>query len=158
MTNEPERDGSNHLILATGVFDLFHVGHLRYLEHARRQGTHLIVGVVSDEHVMRTKGKRPTIPLSQRLEIVQGLSCVDEARVQPTSTNDIDSAREWIPSWGCQHVVVGGLWEGHPSWQALAVHLSQHQITVSFAPHTPDVSSTLIKARLRAAAGETGKW
>lgn len=140
----------NRCVLATGVFDLFHVGHLRYLQYARQQGTHLIVGVVADEDVYRTKAQYPCIPLAERMEIVSALACVDEVRVQPSSTHDIDAAQAWIPEWACQHVVVGGMWKNHPQWQALASRLARHQISVEFAPATEGISSSLIKARLGA--------
>lgn len=138
-------------ILATGVFDLFHVGHLRYLQFARQRGTSLIVGVVSDEDVLRTKGKLPCIPLPQRMEIIGALACVDEVRVQPTSTHDIEAAQRWIPEWDCQHVVVGGMWKDDPNWQVLASRLAQYPISVEFAPATEGISSSLIKASLNTA-------
>lgn len=144
-------------ILATGVFDLFHVGHLRYLKYARQQGSSLVVGVVRDEDVLRTKGKMPCIPLAQRMEIIDALACVDEVRVQPTSTHDIDAAQVWIPQWGCQHVVVGGMWKEDPNWQVLASRLAQQRITVDFAPATEGISSSLIKAGLGATSHGDGR-
>ena len=143
---------SDRLVFATGVFDLFHVGHLRYLEHARRQGTRLIVGLLSDEDVLRIKGKRPSIPQAQRIEIVAALACVGEARVQPTSTRDIAAALEWIPAWGTGRVVVGGMWEGDSHWRTLTPLLAQRGIDVMYAPSTEGISSTLIKASLGAPA------
>ena len=136
-------------VLASGVFDLFHIGHLRYLQHARAQGACLVVGVVDDDWVWRVKAKRPTIPLAQRMELIAGLSCVDEVRVQPTSTNDVQAASQWIPAWGASHVVVGGMWRGNGSWAQLETLLQPQGISVSFAPTTHGISSTDIAARLR---------
>src|SRR5690606_8178689 len=64
---------------APGVYDLFHVGHLNILRHARAHCDVLVVGVVSDENAFAAKGRAPVIPLAERLEIVRSLAIVDEA-------------------------------------------------------------------------------
>jgi rfaE bifunctional protein nucleotidyltransferase chain/domain len=70
-----ERQG---LVLANGIFDLFHVGHVRYLEGAKRAGTSLLVALNSDASARRLKGAgRPLLPLAERMEIVAALQCVD---------------------------------------------------------------------------------
>lgn len=70
-----EREG---LVLANGIFDLFHVGHVRYLEGARRAGHRLLVALNSDASARRLKGEgRPLIPLAERMELVAALECVD---------------------------------------------------------------------------------
>jgi len=70
-----ERQG---LVLANGIFDLFHVGHVRYLEGARSEGTSLLVALNSDASARRLKGEgRPLLPLAERMEIVAALQCVD---------------------------------------------------------------------------------
>lgn len=69
-------------VLASGVFDLIHYGHIRYLEEAKKRGgedAKLIVVVARDETVMRYKGKRPIIPENQRRALVEALEVVDEA-------------------------------------------------------------------------------
>lgn len=66
------------LVLANGIFDLLHVGHIRYLTSARGAGTSLVVAVNSDESARRLKGPgRPFVPLEERLEILAALECVD---------------------------------------------------------------------------------
>ena len=66
------------LVLANGIFDLLHVGHVRYLEGARAEGARLVVALNSDDSARRLKGEgRPVIPLAERLEIVAALRCVD---------------------------------------------------------------------------------
>jgi len=66
------------LVLANGIFDLFHVGHVRYLEGAKRAGTALLVALNSDASARRLKGEgRPLLPLAERMEIVAALQCVD---------------------------------------------------------------------------------
>ena len=65
---------AERVVFTNGVYDLFHVGHLRFLKEAKTMGTSLIVGINSDESVRRIKGRgRPIIPVKQRVEIVQSL-------------------------------------------------------------------------------------
>jgi len=73
-----ERAAGKQIVFANGAFDLLHVGHVRYLEAARREGGWLAVGVNSDESVRRAKGAgRPILPEAERAEIVAALACVD---------------------------------------------------------------------------------
>lgn len=66
------------LVLANGIFDLFHVGHVRYLEGAKAAGRRLLVAVNSDASARKLKGPgRPLLPLEERMEIVAALECVD---------------------------------------------------------------------------------
>jgi rfaE bifunctional protein nucleotidyltransferase chain/domain len=68
----------SRVVLANGVFDLFHVGHARYLEAARTLGDVLVVAVNSDRSTRAYKGEgRPVIPEAERAEIVAALECVD---------------------------------------------------------------------------------
>ena len=67
-------------VLTTGVYDLFHVGHLRSLQKASTMGDYLIVGVVPDELAASYK-RPPVIPFDQRWEIVEHIACVDEVIV-----------------------------------------------------------------------------
>lgn len=74
----------------TGVFDLFHVGHLNILRKAKEQCDYLIVGVSTDENVRSYKNKTPIIPFEERIAIVRELRCVDEA-VPQTSMNKMEA-------------------------------------------------------------------
>ncbi|MBU4404271.1 MAG: D-glycero-beta-D-manno-heptose 1-phosphate adenylyltransferase [Candidatus Aminicenantes bacterium] len=66
------------IVFTNGVFDLLHPGHIQLLQYAREQGDILIVGINDDESVRRLKGeKRPIFPLSERMEILAALECVD---------------------------------------------------------------------------------
>lgn len=68
------------LVLANGLFDLLHVGHVRYLEAARAEGRSLVVALNSDRSARALKGpSRPVVPLAERLEMVASLRCVDWA-------------------------------------------------------------------------------
>ncbi len=102
---------------APGVYDLFHVGHLNILREARRRCDRLVAGVTSDELTVRLKGRRPVVPLEERLEIVRGLRCVDEAVVE--------SAEDKLETWrqvGFDVIFKGDDWRGTPKcWRSNAV-------------------------------------
>lgn len=66
------------IVFTNGVFDLLHVGHLRYLQHARGLGDALLVGVNSDRSVRLIKGPdRPITAEAERAEVLEALACVD---------------------------------------------------------------------------------
>ena len=74
----PQRADGARIVFTNGVFDLLHLGHLRYLQHARRLGDLLVVGVNSDESTRRLKGpQRPLVPEAERVELLAALDCVD---------------------------------------------------------------------------------
>ncbi len=79
-------------ILALGVFDLFHLGHLRFLQFALKQGTHLTVAVCTDAMSLAIKARVPVISEAQRLEVIQSLQCVGDAFLQPVATSYADEA------------------------------------------------------------------
>jgi len=75
QSSPSEREG---LVLANGIFDLFHVGHVRYLAGAKESGSALLVALNSDASARRLKGSgRPLMPLEERMELVAALGCVD---------------------------------------------------------------------------------
>jgi len=83
------RGAGRRVVLANGCFDLLHVGHVRYLEEARRLGDVLFVGVNSDAAVARLKGKgRPLMPATERMEILAALRPVDHVVVFDDETAD----------------------------------------------------------------------
>jgi D-glycero-beta-D-manno-heptose 1-phosphate adenylyltransferase len=91
-----ERSRGKKIVLANGCFDLFHVGHIRYLLGAKSLGDILVVGINSDEQVRALKGsKRPFMPENERAEIIDALECVDYVCIfpEPTVTELIESIR-----------------------------------------------------------------
>jgi len=80
-------------VYTSGVFDLFHVGHLSVLKKAKKFGDYLIVGVHSDEDVESYK-RSPIIPCEQRCEIIRNISCVDEVIIAPLTPNNDESFYE----------------------------------------------------------------
>jgi D-glycero-beta-D-manno-heptose 1-phosphate adenylyltransferase len=91
-----EREKQKTIVLANGCFDLFHVGHIRYLAGAKELGDVLVVGINSDEQVRKLKGEnRPFMPENERAEIISALSFVDFVTIfdEPTVTELIRALR-----------------------------------------------------------------
>jgi len=79
MPTQPEK---RTIVLASGVFDLLHLGHVKFLEEAKRAGgknAQLVVIIARDSTVEKTKGRRPVMPENQRRKLVESLKVVDEA-------------------------------------------------------------------------------
>jgi rfaE bifunctional protein nucleotidyltransferase chain/domain len=122
------RQEGRQIVFANGCFDLFHVGHVRYLEGARQQGDVLVVGVNSDRSVRQLKGEgRPLLPEDARAELLAAMECVDYVVIFDDLTaenilrdlrpdvhckgTDYTEAtvpeREVVRSWGGRVVIVG---------------------------------------------------
>lgn len=128
----------------TGVFDLFHIGHLNLLRRAKEKCDYLIVGVSTDEVVQSYKNKTPVIPFNERIEIVKELRCVDEV-VPQTSMNKMDA-------WNNLHFDVmfhGSDWQNSNMYEKIVEEFSKIGVDVVFLPHTDGVSSTLITESLK---------
>lgn len=121
----------------TGVFDMFHIGHLNLLKKAKLNCDYLIVGVSSDELVNDYKNKLPVIPLEHRLEIVSELKCVDEVVIQ----NDRDKMKAFHKI-GFDVMFVGSDWKGDPLWVELEHELAKYDARVEYFQYTNNVSST----------------
>jgi rfaE bifunctional protein nucleotidyltransferase chain/domain len=81
------RGAGSRIVLANGCFDLFHVGHVRYLTAAKQLADVLVVAVNSDEQARRLKGEgRPVMPAAERAELVSALRCVDIVTIFPEAT------------------------------------------------------------------------
>ena len=102
------RQTGAQIVLANGCFDLFHVGHIRYLSGAKQLGNFLIVGINSDEQVKKLKGeKRPYMPEDERAEIVSALRCVDFVTIfdEPTVEQLIRAIRPDFHAKGTDYTV-----------------------------------------------------
>ena len=82
----------------TGVFDLFHIGHLNILKRARLECDHLIVGITTDELSESAKNKKPFIPFQERMDLVEAVKYVDEVCLLYTSPSPRDRTRSRMPS------------------------------------------------------------
>lgn len=138
---------------AAGAYDLFHIGHLNLLRHAKSRCDHLIAGVVSDEMLLLTKGTAPVIPLAERLEIVQSISFVDEARAE-TVPDKLDTWRQVRFT----HFFKGDDWRDTPKGRRLERQFAEVGVEVVYFPYTMSTSSTVLRRALAAisAGGERG--
>ncbi len=123
----------------TGVFDMFHIGHLNILHRAKAQCNRLIVGVSTDDIVRTYKGKTPIIPFEERIEIVKAVRYVDE--VVPQTSMDKFEAWERIKFDALFH---GADWKGSNMYNEIVRKLEKVGVDVVFLPHTDGISSTIL--------------
>ena len=127
----------------TGVFDMFHIGHLNILRRAKEQCDYLIVGVSTDETVENYKHKTPIIKFEERIAIVEAIRYVDRV-VPQTSMNKIEAYRE-LKFDALFH---GSDWQGSEMYNKLTQEFAEIGVDVVFLPHTDGISSTLLKEKL----------
>ena len=126
----------------SGVYDLFHVGHLNLLKNAKGLCDKLIVGVTSDE-LVSYKNKKSVIPHSERMEIVRNIKFVDAVVPQ----NDMDKIKMW-ERLKFDIMFVGDDWFDTPKWKELDSKFKSLGVKIIYFPYTKGVSSTLINSTL----------
>lgn len=124
----------------TGVFDMFHIGHLNVIRRAKEQCDYLIVGVSSDALVQREKNKTPVIPFEQRCEIVSAIKYVDQVVEQP----DKDKLAAWR-KYHFDKMFVGSDWYGTPQWKKIEEDFAPLGVEIVYLPHTDGISSTILR-------------
>ncbi len=127
----------------TGVYDMFHIGHLNILKRAKEQCEYLIVGVTSDELCFSRKNKYPIICEKDRLEIVSSIKYVDRVVVQ----SDMDKFTA-VSKFNADAVFVGSDWKGTPSWNNYEKEFAKLGCTVVYLEHTEGISSSILRERL----------
>jgi glycerol-3-phosphate cytidylyltransferase len=127
----------------SGVFDLFHVGHLRLLEKAKKNCDFLIVGVCSDKLSKSLKHKRPVVSCVDRCDIVSALRCVDQVIVKKTDDDVYYSLQ-----FNANLVFKGSDWANSLKWKRYEREFKAHNISVVFFPYTKRISSTKIRGKL----------
>lgn len=127
----------------TGVFDLFHIGHLNMLKNAKAMCDKLIVGVTVDE-LVAYKHKKAVIPFEERLEIVRNIECVDVAIPQTT----MDKFEAW-QKLRFDVMFVGDDWYGTDKWKDYEKQFNEVGVRIIYFPYTKGTSSTLINQTLR---------
>lgn len=137
-----DRKKKYHTGYVAGVFDLFHIGHLNLLRRAKEQCDHLIVGVVTDEGVIRHKHTTCVIPFAERIEIVRACSYVDEAVEIPPDQYDTDEAYR---RYQFDVQFSGSDYADAPGWMAKREFLRQRGSDLVFFPYTESTSSTKLK-------------
>ena len=124
----------------TGVFDLFHIGHLNILKRAKEQCDYLIVGVSTDEVVSSYKNKKPVIPFEERCEIVSAIRYVDEV-VPQTSMDKMEAYHKYK----FDALFHGNDWQGSDMYNKIISEFKAVGVDVVFLPYTNGISSTDIK-------------
>ncbi len=127
----------------TGVYDMFHIGHLNILKRAKEQCEYLIVGISTDEVVMSYKSKCPIIPFDQRCAIVEAIKYVDSV-VPQKDMNKLEAVRRL----GANVVFVGSDWQGSSQWIEYEKLFAEVGCTVEYLTHTDGISSTILREKL----------
>ena len=120
-------------VITFGTFDVFHVGHVNILERAKLHGSHLIVGVSSDDLNMSKKQRYPIYSEEDRIHIIRSLSCVDEVFIEKS----LELKAEYIKYYNADLLVMGDDWQGKFD------HLKD-LCQVIYLPRTPSISTTEI--------------
>ena len=127
----------------TGVFDMFHIGHLNILKRAKEQCETLIVGVSTDQVVLDYKKHLPVIPFEQRVEIVSAIKYVD--KVVPQVSMDKMQAFKQL---GFNALFHGSDWKNSDMYNKIIEDFSKVGVDVVFLPHTEGISSTMIREQM----------
>ena len=132
----------------TGVYDMFHIGHLNVIKRAKEQCDYLIVGVTTDELCYKRKKKYPIICEKDRIAIVKELRCVDQV-VRQESMDKLEAVKKYH----ADVVFVGSDWKGTEAWNQYEREFAAEGCTVVYLDHTDGISSTILRDRLN--NGET---
>ena len=128
---------------APGAFDLFHIGHLNILKHAKSQCDYLIAGVVSDEMLERVKGRLPLVPLAERMEIVGSIDYVDKVYAEFVP----DKLQVW-EELGFNIFFKGDDWKDTPQGERLETAFAAVGVDVVYFPYTVQTSSSTLRTAL----------
>ena len=128
----------------TGVYDLFHIGHLNLFKNAKGMCDKLVVGVTVDE-LVQYKGKQAMIPFEDRIELVRSCKYVDAAVPQ----YDMDKLSA-CKKLGATYLFVGDDWYGTEKWNKYEEEFAEEGIKIIYFPYTKSISSTRINELLNA--------
>jgi glycerol-3-phosphate cytidylyltransferase len=128
---------------AAGAFDLFHVGHLNVLRHAKENCDFLIAGVVSDEMLRLVKRVEPVVPTAERVEIVRSIRYVDRVHVETVP----DKLETWR-KLRFTHFFKGDDWRGTEKGARLEEEFAQVGVEVVYFPYTVHTSSSALRRAL----------
>ena len=128
----------------TGVYDLFHIGHLNLFKNAKGMCDKLVVGVTVDE-LVQYKGKHAMIPFEDRIELVRSCKYVDAA-VPQYDMDKLTAAKKL----GASYLFVGDDWYGTEKWNEYEKEFAEAEIKIVYFPYTKVISSTKITEALNA--------
>lgn len=127
----------------SGVFDMFHIGHLNILRKAKEQCDYLIVGVSTDEVVESYKHHLPIIPFEDRKAIVESIKYVDEVVAQDTMNK--------MNMWEKLHFDVmfhGDEWKGTPLYLQYEKEFDEVGVCIEYLPHTKGINSSMLREKI----------
>ena len=127
----------------TGVYDMFHIGHLNILKRAKEKCDYLIVGVSTDELCISYKHKAPNVPFVEREAIVEAIQYVDEVVPQV----DRNKFGAW-ENYKFDVMFVGDDWKGSPLFSALEERFKEVGVSIVYFPYTTGTSSTVLREKL----------
>jgi glycerol-3-phosphate cytidylyltransferase len=127
----------------SGVYDLFHIGHLNLLRNAKAMCDKLIVGVTTDELMEEYKKKKSLIPFTERCEIVRAIKYVDVVIPQPS----MDKIGAW-ERLKFNMVFVGDDWFQTEKWEHIESDFKERGVQVVYFPYTKGISSTILNQML----------
>ncbi len=127
----------------TGVFDMFHIGHLNLLKRAKENCDYLIVAVTTDEEVYRVKAKQPIIPFEERKRIVGAIKWVDKV----VAENNVDKLVSY-ETYKFNRIFKGDDWKGSEKWKNYEREFKKLGVEVIYFPYTKHISSTKLKEKI----------
>ena len=128
----------------SGVYDMFHVGHLNLIINAKKYCEHLIVAISTDEVVENNKHKSPIIKYEDRVRIVQAIRYVDEVVPQTDYDDKIGAAKKY----GIDVMFVGDDWKGTEKWNRIEQELKEIGVDLIYLPYTQSISSTMLREKV----------
>ncbi len=123
----------------TGVYDMFHIGHLNILKNAKEQCEYLIVGVTTDE-LVSYKNKKAIIPHEERMAIVENIKDVDKVVPQ----ENMNKMQAWEKN-KFDVMFVGSDWQGTDKWNQLETQFAEVGVDIVYFPYTKGTSSTQLR-------------
>lgn len=127
----------------TGVYDMFHIGHLNILRRAKEQCDFLIVGVSTDELVQHDKHKTPIIPFADRCAIVEAIKYVDKVVPQV----DKNKLAAW-EKYKFNKMFVGSDWKDTEVWNGFEKQFAPLGVQIVYLNHTDGISSTILRDKI----------
>lgn len=127
----------------TGVYDMFHIGHLNILRRAKDQCETLVVGVTTDELCYKRKQKYPVINQDERKAIVEAIRYVDQVVFQ----TDMEKVRP-VKELCADAVFVGSDWKGTDAWNQYEKEFAEVGCTVVYLDHTDGISSSILREKI----------
>ena len=127
----------------SGVYDMFHIGHLNIFKNAKDYCDFLIVAVSTDELVHEYKNHYPIIPFAERKAIVESIKYVDAVVSQETMDKKIAAIK-----YGIDVMFVGDDWKGTEKWDRIEKDLKEIGVDLIYLPHTNGISSTILRKKI----------